>query len=152
MKKLNCLMLAILFAVLTVGTAFAEKFGTPEEAEALVKKAVAYVKANGKEKAIVQFNNPSGPFRNKDLYITAYEPDGMCRAHFNPKLVGKNLVELRDKDGKFFIKERLEIASTKGHGWQDYRYVNPVTKEVEPKAVYVEKAGDMIIACGAYKK
>lgn len=152
MKRFYCLVVALIFAAINMGAAFAEVQGTPAEAEAIVKKAAAYIKANGKEKAIAEFNNASGQFRDKDLYITAYELDGTCRAHFNPKLVGKNLTELRDKDGKFFIKDRLDIATKKGKGWQDYKYVNPVTKEVEPKAVYVEKAGDLVLACGAYKK
>jgi len=152
MKKLYFITVSVVFAVVTFGTALAEQFGTPAEAEALVNKAAAYLKNNGKDKAIAEFNNPAGQFRDKDLYITAYELDGTCRAHFNPKLVGKNLTELRDKDGKLFIKERLEIAATKGKGWQDYKYVNPLTKKVEPKDVYVKKAGDLVLACGAYHK
>lgn len=152
MKKLSCFIASALFLLTFAGSALAEQFGTPAEAEAIVKKAAAYIKAHGKEKAIQEFNKPEGQFRDRDLYITAYETDGLCRAHLNPKLVGKNLMELRDKNGEYFIKQRLEIAKTKGSGWQDYEYVNPVTRAVEPKVVYIEKAGDLVLACGAYRK
>lgn len=152
MKRIITLSLAIL--ILTFGgVAAAAEFGTPAEAEAMVKKAVAEVKAAGKDKAFAEFSNPKGKFVDRDLYITVYDLSGKCLAHgANAKMIGKDLLDLKDPDGKFFVKERIEIAKAKGGGWQDYKFTNPVTKKVEPKAMYFEKAGDIIVACGAYKK
>ena len=58
---------------------------------------------------------------------------------------------MRDPDGTYYVKERIEIVKAKGKGWQDYKFSNPVTKKIEHKTAYVEKAGDLIFGCGAYK-
>lgn len=50
------------------------------------------------------------------------------------------------------VKERMDILKRRGAGWQDYKYVNPVTKAIEPKTVYFEKAGTLVVSCGSYKK
>jgi signal transduction histidine kinase len=127
--------------------------GTPEEAVAMVKKAVEYVKANGKEKALAEFSNPKGAFVDRDLYISVYDMAGKSVAHgANARMIGKDMIELRDADGKYIVKERLAIAKEKGKGWQDFKWVNPVSKVIEPKSMYFERLDDIIIACGAYKK
>jgi len=69
----------------------------------------------------------------------------------NPKLIGKNLFNETDSKGKLFRKEIVELAKTKGSGLVDYTYLNPVTKQEESKTTYIQKEGDLIICCGAYK-
>ena len=135
-----------------VAAAFAADNGTPAEAEAMVKKAVAYIKTNGKDKAIAEFNNPKGQFIDRDLYIVAYDMNGKCLAQGrSPKMVGQDMIDLTDADGKFHIRERIKIAKEKGKGWQDYRTQHPLTKKIESKTTYIEKVGDIIVGCGAYK-
>jgi signal transduction histidine kinase len=142
----------VVLSLLLVSAAFAADKGTPTEAEALVKKAVAFIKANGKDKAFAEFGNPKGQFVDRDLYIFAYDMTGKCVAHGqNPKQVGKDLSDLTDPDGKAFVKERIEIAKTKGSGWQDYKFSNPTNKKVEQKRAYIEKYEDLIVGSGAYK-
>lgn len=140
--------------MLAVGhVAVAAEFGTPAEAEALAKKAVAYIKANGLEKGLAEVNNPKGQFVDRDLYVTVYDMTGKCLAHgFNQKMVGKDLIELKDPDGKLYIKERVEMMKTKNKGWQDFKFTNPLSKKIEPKTAYIEKVGDVIVMSGAYKK
>jgi cytochrome c len=153
MKRIITSVCLTLFMLAVTHVAIAAEFGTTVEAESLVKKAVAEIKANGQEKAFAEFNNPKGKFIDRDLYITVYDMTGKCLAHgANPKMIGKDLIDLKDPDGKPFVKERIEIAKTKGGGWQDYKFTNPVTKKIEPKTMYFEKTGDIIVACGAYKK
>jgi cytochrome c len=111
------------------------------------------MKANGKEKTFAEVNNPKGQFTDRDLYIFVYDLHGKCVAHgFNQKMIGKDLAEMKDPDGKLYVKERIEIAKTKGSGWQDYKFTNPVTKKLEPKTAFVQKHEDLIVGCGAYKK
>jgi cytochrome c len=55
-----CLMFA------SAGALAADK-STPAPAAALVKKAVAYLKENGKDKALAEFNIPKGIFLDRDL-------------------------------------------------------------------------------------
>jgi len=126
--------------------------GSADEAVALVKKAADYLKANGKEKAFAEFNNNKGQFIDRDLYIFVFDMNGKTLAHgTNPKLLDKNMTELKDADGKYFIKEFLTVANTKGKGWIDYKWTNPVSKAIEPKSTYIEKHGDVLIGCGIYK-
>jgi len=123
-----------------------------EEAEAMVKKAVAFMKENGKEKALAEFNKPKSPFVKGELYIFVYDMNATIVAHpIKPALIGKNLLEMTDYSGKYFRKEIVRIAKEKGKGWVDYDYQNPVSKKIELKTTYFEKVGDLIICCGAYK-
>ena len=80
-----------------------------------------------------------------------YDLQGACLAHVNPKMIGKNMMELRDADGRYPIKERLEQAASKDSGWQELTFFNPQTKKVEPKQMYWEKHNGLIFAAGAYK-
>ena len=66
-------------------------------------------------------------------------------------MIGKNMMEMRDADGRYIIKGLLD-ASAKGPGWFDYKWPNPVTKSVESKSSYVERLDDMIVGCGIYKQ
>jgi signal transduction histidine kinase len=128
--------------------------GTRDQAVALVKKAAAYLKENGKGKAYAEFSNPKGDFVDHDLYVFVYNlnGDGINRAHGgNPKLIDKNLLGLKDADGTPMIRGFLDIANTKGSGWFDYKWPNPVTSAVKSKSTYVERFGDELIGCGIYK-
>ena len=151
-KTLTSIVMAV-FMLAVSHVAVAAEFGTPAEAEALVKKAIAEIKANGKDKAFAEINNTKGKFTDRDLYIFVYDMNGKCVAHgFNQKMIGKDLVDMKDPDGKFYVKERIEISKTKGKGWQDYKFTNPISKKVENKTAYIEKVDDLIIGSGAYKK
>ncbi len=150
MKKLIVLAYAVIFFLGISG--FVCAAGTPEQAEAMVKKAIAFYKANGKEKTFTEVNNPKGQFVKDDLYIFVYDMNGKVVAHgFQQKMIGMDLLTLKDPDGKLFVKERIDIAKTKGKGWQDYRFTNPATKKIDQKTAYIEKVDDFIFGCGAYK-
>ncbi len=130
----------------------AEDRATTKEAETLVHRAVEYLKKEGAEKAYATFSDPKGSFAFRDLYITVYDLGGKCLAHGAKKeRVGKSLLEDKDPDGKQFVKERIEIARKDGKGWQEYKFQNPATKQVERKVAYLERVGDVIVVCGAYR-
>jgi cytochrome c len=78
--------------------------------------------------------------------------NGKVLAHGqNIKMIGKDLYEVTDADGKAYVKERIEIAKSKGKGWQNYKFSNPVTKKIEDKTAYIEKYEDVIVGSGVYK-
>lgn len=116
------------------------------------KKAAAYVDKNGREKAFDDFSKSPGPFVHRDLYVVVYDMGGLALAHPNPKWRGKNMMDLRDQGGRNWVKERTGLARTQSSGLQDTQIFNPITKKVEPKRVYWERHGDLIIASGAYVK
>ncbi len=139
-----CFVFGLLFAP---GAAASQK-----DAKALVEKAAAFVKANGKDAALKEFSKAKGQFDKGELYVFAYDMNATIVAHpKNPKLIGKNLLDVPDTDGKFFRKEIMETARTKGSGWVDYKYLNPETKKVEAKTTYVLKVGDLVLCCGTYE-
>lgn len=150
MKLTAISMMVFLLLAVPAGNAWAE--GKADEAKAMVKKAVAFVQANGKNKALAQFNDPSGGFVKGEFYIFAVNfNDCITLANGgNPKLVGKSYCEMKDADGKYFEKELMEVAK-KGGGWVDYKWANPETKKISDKSTYVEQAGDMFLGCGFYK-
>ena len=151
-KMVMSIMVAMVLFGMTGVVAAAGKQGTAAEAEAMVKKAIAMAKAKGKDAAFAEINNPKGQFTDRDLYVFVYDINGKCVAHGqNLKMIGKELIDMKDADGKAFVKERVEIAKTKGSGWQDYKFTNPVTKTIENKRAYIERYEDFIFGSGVYK-
>jgi cytochrome c len=127
--------------------------GTADEAKAMVEKAVALIKSEGPEKAFATFDDKSNKdFHYKDLYIFVRTFDGNTVAHgANMALIGHTSLETRDGDGKLYVKEMVEDAKTKGNGWVDYRWPNPITHKIEQKSSYIERVGDYIVCAGFYK-
>lgn len=123
-----------------------------EDATALVGRVV---KAIGSDRAgtLKDISAKDKKWVDRDLYPVVYDTSGKCLAHGqNEKSVGKDLIEFEDADGKLFIKERVELAKSKGKFWQDYKFKDPITKEVLPKSAYCEKTGDDIVCAGIYKR
>lgn len=146
-------LLILAAAAFAVAAHAADDTASKPEAEAMVKKATAYLKANGKEKTYPEINRKDGPFTDRDLYIVAYGYDGMVHAHgANPRMIGKNLLEIKDIDGKAFIKERVDMAKPGKPFWQEYKFTNPVSGKIEPKAMYCQPMEDIIICGGVYLK
>jgi cytochrome c len=149
--KLSVLSCAVVGAVALNANAAGDK-ATAAEATAMVKKGVAFIKANGKEKGYAEISNKSGQFIDRDLYLVVYGLDGTVHAHgANPRLIGKNIIDLKDIDGKPYVQERVDLAKSKGIFWQDYKYTNPVSKKIEPKRMYCEKLDDTAVCGGIYK-
>jgi signal transduction histidine kinase len=150
--NVKALITSVAFAAIIASGAQASDKATAAEAEAMVKKAVAFIKQNGAEKAYAAFNDKKGPFTDRDLYIVVYGLDGKCLSHgANEKLIGKDMSEAQDVDGKYYIKERLDLAKAKQSFWQDYKFTNPVTKKIEPKQMYCEKLDGVAVCGGIYK-
>lgn len=155
MKSLSWLKKVVGTCVLglsVLGAVHAADRGTAAEAEAMTKKAVAYLKANGPEKSAQEFTNGTS-FKDRDLYVSYYDLSGKVLGHgANPKLVGKDLSGLKDPDGKLFIQMISNVAKTKGKGWsENYKFRDPVTDKIAEKAIYVERVDDTWIGVGVYK-
>ncbi len=122
-----------------------------QDAVKMVDKALAYYKASGKDKTLAELNKKDTEFVKGELYVFAYNLTGIVIAHpLNSKLVGKNMLEIPDQEGKFYRKDIQQLALTQGTGWVDYLYKNPQTNKIERKSAYVKKADDIILVCGIY--
>ena len=148
-------MLTTVAVALLAGTTLALAAGqhaTKDEAMAMVKKAVATIKSEGAQKAYSEIDVKGGKFSHLDLYIVVYGLDGKVLAHgANQKLIGRQMIDATDVDGKAFVKERVKLAREKGTFWQDYKFVNPVTKKIAPKQMYCERLNDTAVCGGIYK-
>ncbi len=90
-------------------------------------------------------------FHDRDLYPFVYTPEGVSAAHgARPDLVGKNLLNIRDADGKYLIQDIVRITNEQGRGWVDYKWPYPLTNNIENKSSYVEKLGDYVVGVGIY--
>src|SRR5436305_8174701 len=139
-RALKNLVSTIAAMVAFAGAALAADGAGKEDAVAMVKKATAFIKEQGPEKAYPEISNKAGKFVDRDLYVVVYQLDGKVLAHgSNEKFVGKDMIDAQDVDGKLYVKERVELAGKQPSFWQDYKFVNPVSKKVEPKQMYCEK-------------
>ena len=155
-RKKNIIAVAILAAqfIVTGGAYASAERGTEPEAQAMVKHAVALIKSAGPEKAYKSFSDhPDGAFKDRDLYVFVYDFDGNCLAQgANAKMVGKNLLGMKDADGNALIKGMIDLVKSKGSGWYGpYKFNNVATNTYEPKKSYCEKGdGNSIVCVGTY--
>ena len=148
---LRALAVATLSSLTLAMPALAQSKATKPEAEALVAKAVAYIKANGTDKAYAEFTNGTA-FKDRELYVIVYDLTGKNLAHgANAKLVGKDLIGLKDPDGKLLNKILVDLAKAKGKGWsEEFKFRNPVTNDLQRRIVYVERVGETFVGAGVF--
>lgn len=153
MQKLAMMTIAGMTCCLTLASVAADQFATKEEAVAMVGRAVDHLQSAGPERAFAAFNDKSGAFVDRDLYIVVYDQAGHCVSHgANPKMIGKDLIDAQDIDGKPYVRERVDLAKANASFWQDYKFANPVSKKIEPKQMYCRTAASYIVCGGIYVK
>lgn len=158
--RVTFLVLVLIFVVV-FGTAHAtdkpaSKSGTAnlsndaKRARELLDRAVAYYQEK-KDQALPAFNR-QGEFIQGDLYVYVISTNGVMLASggSSSALIGRDVSDTRDVDGKLIFRETMEIAKSKGSGSVEYRWLNRIDRKVERKVTYFQKVGDVIIAVGYY--
>ena len=150
-------VLAAIAMVISMTFAFsasASEFGTKDEAVTMVKRVQDMFAKDGADATFKAVSDKSiAPFHDRDLYPFIYDMSDNCVAHgARPALIGKNLIDLKDQDGKYLIREMVDIASGAGNGWVDYKWPNPLTNKIEDKSSYVEKMGGYFVGVGVYRE
>jgi cytochrome c len=141
----------VYFLIAFCSSATAADLNTPEEAIAMVKKAVAHYKKFGHEKTLMEVSKLKGPFVDKEMFTVIMDAKGVVLAHgFFHKMIGKNIMDMQDHEGTYMVRRMYDVVNTKGAGWVNYKFPNPMTKVIEQKMSYVEKVGDVIIFCGIH--
>ena len=129
------------------------KHGSKDEATAMVRRAIASLEDNGRGKTFSEISNKLGQFCDRDLYVVIYDMNGKNLAHgANPANVGKDMIDAKDGAGNPFIRERIALIRNQGSGWQDYLFLNPISKQMEAKSMYLDRYEDLIIGCGVYRE
>lgn len=152
MKLLAATLLALPLAVMSV-TANANE-PTEKDAIAMAERGAALVKEKGKEEMIRKINARDPQFVQGSLYVDMRDvKTGIVLAHpFNPSIVGKDLTDVPDANGKKYRREIIELAAAKGKGWVDYQYKNPTSGKIEPKTTYILLVDGVVLEAGLYKK
>ncbi len=129
------------------------KYGTPLEAKIMVEDAIQFMQVTELEKAFLDFRNKEGRFQFKDLYLFVIDMDGNVLCHGGEEaLNGKNVIDLKDSAGKYFIKDFIELMEESNNGWKEYYWRNYETQKVEMKLTYLKKFNSNIfVGCGAYQ-
>ena len=88
----------------------------------------------------------------QDDYFFVYDRNGVAIAHPNPQFQGKNLLNTRDANGLFVVRDLLAIARDKGSGYLDYSWVKLNEKVPSAKVGYVFRYApwDWMIGTGVY--
>ncbi|MGZ8288557.1 MAG: cache domain-containing protein [Telluria sp.] len=123
-----------------------------KDAVALAAKGARFVKLHGKEAMIRKINAKDPEFNQGALYLAMRDMKGITVAHPIPSIIGKNLLDVPDADGKAFRHEMVAVANGSGKGWVSYKYSNPLTGAVEAKTTYVLRVGDVALEAGIYKR
>ena len=120
----------------------------------MAERGAALVKAKGKEEMMKQITAKHPDFVQGSLYVDLRDvKTGIVLAHpYNPSIVGKDLTDVPDANGKKYRREIIELAAAKGKGWVDYQYKNPTTGKIEPKTTYILLVDGVILEAGMYKK
>jgi cytochrome c len=145
---------ALIATTLTLGANAWANEPTEKDAIAMCERGAALIKAKGKSEMMKRINAKDPDFVQGSLYIDMRDlHTGIVLAHpINASIVGKDLTDIPDANGKKYRREIIELAQAKGKGWVDYQYKNPTTNKIEPKTTYILKVDDIVLEAGIYKK
>lgn len=122
-----------------------------KDAIAMVEKAAEMLKKTSFDAVKAKISAKDPELNKGELYAYIRALDGTTLAHPNAALVGKNLIDVPDADGKVFRREIVDLAKSKGKGWVDYKFKNPTSGKMESKSTYILRQGDYIVEAGIYK-
>ena len=151
-RVLTGTMLCLLFA--QAGLAGAAVEPTEKDAIAMAERGAAFIKAHGEKEMMKKLSARDPEFVQGELYVDLRDiKTGIVLAHpINPSIVGKDLTDVPDANGKKYRREIIELAQKQGKGWVDYQYKNPVSGKIEPKTTYILRVNDVVLEAGIYKK
>lgn len=131
--------------------AHAAPHATAADARTMLESAVQTVNRVGAEQAMAQFNQKNGPFNTGELYVFAFDMNGVYQAYgAQPGLTGKNVSDLTDAEGKPIVRDMIAIAKASGRGQINYVWLNRADNHVEHKLSLIERVGDQVIGVGYY--
>jgi cytochrome c len=159
MNKIATTTLIVLIGIVFAASTFADS-ATREECIARCKEAAQFIIEKGQEAALLELNKKDGKFVWKDSYVFVIDFAGTHLTHpLRPELVGKNVLEWK-VDGRFVVKEFIEVAKTKGEGSVEYMYPTPEElkkpeKEriLSKKVTYIYRVPgkDMFVGAGVFE-
>jgi TRAP-type uncharacterized transport system substrate-binding protein len=131
----------------------ASEFGTRDEAIAMVHRVQEMFKRLGPGGTFQAIKRKAPGTIDRDLYAYVVDLNGIVQANgaIATMTRGTNLYDFRDQNGKYLMREQLEVCKGPQRGWVDFRWLNPVTQTIEDKSSYLERMGDYCVGVGIYK-
>ncbi|MFI4938603.1 MAG: cache domain-containing protein [Candidatus Berkiellales bacterium] len=118
--------------------------------ESLVTQATNYIKQNGMDHAVKEFNKAHGQFTKGSSYIFVLDYQGkLLASRSDTKQIGHNLESMKDSKGNFFVRDLINKGK-QGGGWVSYMMINPANNERECKSSYVVAVSDNYIVGSGY--
>jgi signal transduction histidine kinase len=107
--------------------------------EDVVNRAADLVAASGKE-AFGQLRDKTGLFVFMDTYVFVNSVEGVERVNpAQPSLEGKNLINEKDLNGKYFVRDYIDAAIKNEGAWVDYYWYRPGENTQARKYTFVRK-------------
>ena len=138
-------MVALIGALSFSSAASAQQSGTADDAKTLLPKAAIAVKAD-EAGALARFDNPSGGYKDRDLYVFCFDRRSGVLLSGQPSTKGKDVRTLIDPTGKRFGQEMFANVKDDDVIIVDYLFPKPNSTLPVAKESFVEGLGD--VACG----
>jgi cytochrome c len=153
-RHLSCAALGFVAYLLSApATPWAADRPSQSDAQQIAMKAAALVKERGIDASRPVFA-ADGEFKYGEIYVNVVSDKGI-RLIYPPAPAGEgaDVLEAQDVDGKYLIKDIIELAKTKGEGWTQYRWTNPETKKIAEKVTFVKAVPERgaVVYVGIYK-
>jgi TRAP-type uncharacterized transport system substrate-binding protein len=144
---------ALIAVVVLSGAARAAEFGTRDEAIAMVHRVQEMFKKLGPEATFQAVKRKAPGTIDRDLYAYILDLNGVVMANgaIPTMTTGTNLINARDQNGKYFMREQMDICKGPQRGWVDFRFLSPLTQTIEDKSSYLERMGDYCVGVGIYR-
>ena len=114
--------------------------GTEADAKALLDRAAGFLRQHGAAAAPEAFARRDGALIDRDLYPTLIHRDGTLVAHgWTPALNGASVLDLKDVNGRPFIREALALVADHGGGAVSYAWTDPLSGQIAPKTMHVRR-------------
>jgi TRAP-type uncharacterized transport system substrate-binding protein len=149
--------LLALFAAASPAGAVSE-FGTRDEAVAMVHRVQEMFKKLGPDGTFQAVKRKAPGTIDRDLYAYIIDTKDftnwvvMANGAIPTMTTGTSLWDFRDQNGKYLGRQQAEVCKS-GRGWVDFRWLNPVTQQIDDKSAYIERIGDTsyCIGVGIYR-
>ena len=124
--------------------------------EDVVNRAATLVEQQGMG-AFANLRDKTGPFVFMDTYVFVDNQDGVELVNSaQPSLENKNLIGVKDINGRPIVQEYIEAALKNGRAWTEYYWYRPRENTPAKKYTYVRKVKHgtetYILGAGFYQK
>ncbi|MBP2301503.1 cache domain-containing protein [Azospirillum picis] len=149
-------VLLLLVVIAFAAGAPARTRGSDAEALRMMDRAQHLLERIGAEAAPEAFAGHDSAFIDRDLYPMLLDDQGTMIAHgWTATLNGSDLKDLRDVDGKAFIREALDGSAREGSTDVTYQWIDPLTGQVARKTIHARRlvlnGRPYMLAVGVYR-